>query len=65
MSFLKFVYSFTGCAGSWLLGGLFSGCSERGCSLVVVRGLLTVVTSLLVEHALWATQASVAAAPGL
>ena len=34
----------------------------RGCSLVVVHGLLIVVTSLVAECGLWGLQASVAAA---
>ena len=36
-----------------------------GYSLAVVHGLLTVVGSLLAEHGLWGTWASVAVAPGL
>ena len=38
--------------------------ASRGCSLVVVRGLLLEVASLVAEHGLRA-QASVAAARGL
>jgi len=37
----------------------------RGSSLVVVVGLLTAVASLVAEHGLSGTEASVAAAPGL
>ena len=36
-----------GCAGSLLLCGLFSGLEAWGYSLVVVRGLLAAVASLL------------------
>ena len=50
IDFLFFVF---GCAGSSLLCGLSSSCSKRGCSLVVVHGLLTAVDSLL-EHGLQA-----------
>ena len=41
-----------GCAGSLLLHGLFSGCGKRGLLFVVVRRLLIVVASLVVEHRL-------------
>ena len=38
-----------GCAGSTLLRRFFSSCRERGYSLVVVCGLLTVIASLAAE----------------
>ena len=34
--------------------GAFSSCSEWGLLFVAVRGLLTVVASLVVEHGLYA-----------
>ena len=43
----------------------FSSCGEWGYSVVVMYGLLTVVTSLVVEHRLYGGQASVVVAPGL
>ena len=45
------------------LCGVFSRCREQG--LVVVRGLITVVASLVVEHGLQSTDASVVVATGL
>ena len=45
-----------GCAGTLLLPADYS--------LVVVSGLLTVVGSLVMEHGLWSTRASVIKAPG-
>ena len=46
----KFIF---GCARSSLLPRLFSSCSEWGLlSTVAVLGLLTVVTSLVMEHRL-------------
>ena len=41
-----------GCAGSSLLCGLFSTCSERELLSISVRGLLIAVVSLVVEHGL-------------
>ena len=42
-----------GCVGSSLLHvQAFSSCGERGLLFVVVRGLLIVVASLVVEHGL-------------
>ena len=44
----NFIYVFTfDCAGSSLLGGLFSSCNEQGYSLVVVHGLFLAVASLV------------------
>ena len=49
----NFIYLFIfGCAGSSLLCGLSSSCSEWGCSLIAAYGLLIVVASLVVEHGL-------------
>ena len=42
--------------------GFFLAVESRGSSLVVVRGLLIAVASLLAEHGLWGAQASVAVA---
>ena len=51
--FLLILYLFIfGCAGSSLLHGLFSGCSDGGYSLAVACRLLTVVASLVAEHSL-------------
>ena len=43
-----------GCAGSSLLGRLFSSCSERELLFSCVRGLLMAVAALAVEHGLQA-----------
>lgn len=43
------MFVFIGCAGSVLLLGLFLDGVSRDCSLVVERGLLIGVTSLVVE----------------
>ena len=51
LNFLKILFIF-GCAGSLLLQGLFSSCSDRGYSLFAVRGFLTEVASLVAEHRL-------------
>ena len=48
----KLSLCFFGCAGSSLLCELFSSCSERGYSLVVVGRLLITVASLVAEHGL-------------
>ena len=41
------------CAGSLLLGGVFSSCGQAGgYSVVAVQGLLFVVASLVKEHGL-------------
>ena len=45
--------------------GLFSSCGKWGLLLVEVRGLLTAVASLVTEHGLWGTQASVVVTPEL
>ena len=41
-----------GCAGSFLLHGLFSTCSEWGLLFVLVQGLLIAVASLVAQHRL-------------
>ena len=46
-----FIYIF-GCVGSSLLRGAFSSSGERGLLFFAVRGFLTVVASLVVEHRL-------------
>ena len=54
-----------GCAGSLLLRAGFSlVVASRGYSLTAVCGLLTVVTSLVVEHRPWSTTGSVAVEHG-
>ena len=44
------IYLFFGCAGSSLLRGFFSGCSEQVCSPSVVQGLLMTEASLAAER---------------
>ena len=58
--FLKYLFIF------WLCWGV-SCCVRRvgGHSLVVVRGLLIAVASLVAEHELWGAQASVVVARGV
>ena len=46
---ILFIFIF-GCAGSLLLCGLFSSCSEWGLLLVAAGGLLIAVASLVVER---------------
>lgn len=48
--FIFLMYLFFDSAEPWLLCRLFTGCGERGCSLVVGLRLLTAVTSLIVEE---------------
>lgn len=43
----------------------FSSCSERDYSSAVVPRLLTAVASLIVQHRLWSSRASVVVAPRL
>ena len=64
--FFKFIYLFLAALGLCCHVRAFSSCSERGLLLVMVRGLLIAVASLVVKHA-WALggQASVVAACGL
>ena len=54
-----------GCAGSLLLLGLFSSCSERGLLSRAVCRLLILAASLAVEHGLSVARASVVTAHGL
>ena len=54
-----------GCPGSSLLPRLFSSCGKGGCTLVAVSRLLIAVASLVAEHELSGTWASVLAAHGL
>ena len=56
--FLNFIF---GCVGSSLLTRAFSSCGEQGLLFVAVRGLLTAVASLVVEHGLQAHASVVAA----
>ena len=49
LNFLKIVFIFY-CAGSLLLQGLSSSCSDPGSSPFAVRGLLIEVASLIAEH---------------
>ena len=51
--FIFYLFIF-GCVGSLLLRRAFSSCSEQGLLFVVLRGLLTAVASLVVEHGLQA-----------
>ena len=48
----KFVCLLTSALGLRCCVWAFSGCGERGCSLLVVRRLLTVLASPLAEHRL-------------
>ena len=53
------------CAGSLLLHGLFSSCSEEGLLFIAVCRLLIAVASPVAEHRLQGTWASVVVACGL
>ena len=59
------MYGFIDCTGSSLLCGLFSSCGECGLSLAAVHGLLIAVASLVAEHRLQGTWASVVVILGL
>ena len=63
--FKKIILFIFGTAGSSLPHRFFLSCGEWGYSLVVVRGLLIVVASLVVEHGLLGAWASVVMAPQL
>ena len=53
MIFLKiYLYLFLAMLGLHCYAQAFSSCGERGLLFVVVRGLLIVVASLVVEHGL-------------
>ena len=47
-----FIYLFLAALGLCCCVQAFSSCSERGLLFVAVRGLLTAVASLVVEHGL-------------
>ena len=64
LSFSPFLLIFD-CAGSLWLPGFSLVSSSRGCSLILVCGLLTVVASLVSEHRLQGAWASEVAAPKL
>ena len=51
--------------GSHCRSGFSLVAKSRGCSLVVVPGLLVAVASLVVEHGLEGMWASIVVAPGL
>ena len=53
-----------GCAGSSLLCRLSLVAVNRGCSLVLVHWLLIAVASLVAEHKLYGTWASIVATSG-
>ena len=46
----KFIYLSLAALGPHCCAQAFSSCSERGLLFIVVRGLLIVVASLVVEH---------------
>ena len=52
--FIDFIYLFLAVLGPRCCERAFSSCSERGPLLVVVRGPLTAVASLVAEHGLQA-----------
>ena len=49
-----FIYLYLAALGLCCCAWAFSSCSEWGLLFIVVRGLLIVVVSLVVEHRLWA-----------
>ena len=63
--FKKIFVIIFGCGGSSLLRELFSGCGKQGLFLIAVCRLLIAVASLVAEHGLQGTQASVIVARGL
>ena len=50
--FIYFIYLFLAALGLHCCTQAFSSCGERGLLFIVVRGLLNVVASLVVEHGL-------------
>ena len=62
---LKLILLLFGCAGSFLLHGLFCSCGERGVTLTAVLGLPIVGACLVVEHGLYGARGSVAVVPRL
>ena len=59
-TFKNIILFIFGCARSSLLCGLFSSCSEWGLLFIAVHRLLIAVASLIADHGLYSTQASVA-----
>ena len=59
------IYLFIGCAGSVLLCGLFSSCSQRGLLSRVGNRLLIAMASLVTEHGLQGPWASLVVVWGL
>ena len=53
------IYLFMAAVGLRCCAGFSLVVASRGCSVVVVRGLLILVASLVAEHKLWSRQASV------
>ena len=47
-----FIFLFLAALGLHCCVGAFSGCGEQGLLFIAVRGLLTAVASLVVEHGL-------------
>ena len=60
-----FIYLFLAALGLCCCVRAFSSCGERGLLFVAVRGLLIAVASLVAEHGLLGTRASVIVARGL
>lgn len=58
MTFLLFMFLFSGCVGFSLLLRLSLDAASRGCSLVAAHGFLTALASLVAEHGLWGLRAS-------
>ena len=50
--FIYFMYLFLAVLGLCCCTRAFSSCGERGLLFIAVRGLLTAVASLVVEHGL-------------
>ena len=50
--FYKFIYLFLAALGLHCCMQAFSSCGEQGLLFIVVRGLLTLVASLVAEHVL-------------
>ena len=50
--FYKFIYLFLAALGLHCCPWAFSSCNEQGLLFIVVRGLRTVVASLVAEHGL-------------
>ena len=63
--FLSFVYLFLVVLGLHCSAGFSLVVASGGYSLVAVCGLLIAVASLIAEHGLWGSRASVVAVPRL